>query len=38
MQGLTVSETIFLNEHLLLINDAIYLIDPDSALTTQVHR
>ncbi len=38
MQGLTVSETIFLNEQLLLINDAIYLIDPDSALTTQVHR
>ncbi|UWI57719.1 hypothetical protein [Xanthomonas oryzae] len=38
MQGLTISETIFLNEQLLLINDAIYLIDPDSALTTQVHR
>ncbi|MBO9721780.1 hypothetical protein [Xanthomonas phaseoli] len=38
MQGLTVSETIFLNEQLLLINDAIYLLDPDSTLTTQVHR
>ncbi|MBO9789015.1 hypothetical protein [Xanthomonas phaseoli] len=38
MQGLPVSETIFLNEQLLLINDAIYLLDPDSTLTRQVHR
>ncbi|NEK75101.1 MAG: hypothetical protein G3W62_20480 [Xanthomonas euvesicatoria] len=38
MQGLTVSEMIFLNEQLLLINDAIHLLDPDNALTTQVHR
>ncbi|WP_139074344.1 hypothetical protein [Xanthomonas bromi] len=38
MRGLTVSETIFLDEQLWLINEVIYLLDPGSALTTQVQR
>ncbi|TAP20240.1 hypothetical protein EYR01_10615 [Xanthomonas oryzae pv. oryzae] len=33
MQGLTISETIFLNEQLLLINDAIYLVAPEKPLS-----
>lgn len=38
MHGKTVSETIFLNEQLLLMNDAIHLLDPSSPLVVSVHR
>lgn len=38
MHGKSVSETLFLNEQLLLMNDAIYLLDPESPLTATVYR
>jgi hypothetical protein len=38
MDGKSVSETIFLSDQLFLLNDAIFLLDPQSPLVAAVHR